>query len=117
MKKLIPLVLALLSTSLDAATVKLAWNHPNDNSVTGYIVRYGPASNLKLTEVAFGYTNLVTLTNVPDNITVYLDVQSYNATGLRSDPSNEINFSTVKPQAPLVVRTTNTIVISVTITP
>lgn len=115
MKKLI--LFGLLSLSLNAASVKLAWNHPDDNSVTGYIVRYGPASNNKLVEVAFGYTNLVTLTNVPDNITVYLDVQSYNITGLRSDPSNEITFSTLKPQAPLMVRTTNTIVISVTITP
>ncbi len=116
MKKLL-LSLALVASTINAATVKLAWNHPADNSVTGYIVRFGPASNLKLTEVAFGYTNLVTITNVPDNIQVYLDVQSYNAIGLRSDPSTEITFSTVKPLAPLVVRTTNTIVVTVTITP
>lgn len=117
MKKLL---LGILLTSIytQAATVKLTWNHPAvTNDITGYIVRFGPASNNKLSEVAFGYTNLVTITNVPDNQQIYLDVVSYNAIGIQSDPSNEITFSTVKPQAPLVVRTTNTVVVTVTITP
>ena len=115
MKYLLPLLLA--STTLYGANVKLAWDHSVDTNVIGYIVRYGPASNNKLAEVNFGYTNLVTITNVPDNITVYFDVCSYNAIGLRSDPSNELVLSTVKPAAPTTLRTTNTIVVSVTITP
>lgn len=115
MKKLIPIL--LLANTASAASVKVTWDQVNDPSVTGYIVRYGPSSTNKLQTVNVGNTNLVAVP-VPDNIQVYMDVVSYNAIGLVSLPSNEINFSTTPPSSPSALKlTNNAVVVTVTITP
>ena len=115
MKYILSFIAFVLTSA--AATVKIAWDHPDDASVKGYVVRVGPSSNNKASEYLFGYTNLVTITNIPDNLTVYLDVQSYNDV-MRSVPSKEITFSTVPPSTPQAIRlTNNTVVVTVTVTP
>lgn len=111
------LFLILASLTANAASVNVAWDAPNDPSVTGYVVRYGPSSTNKIQTVNVGNTNLVSVT-VPDNIQVYMDVVSYNGIGLLSLPSNEINFSTIPPKAPASIRlTNNAVVVTVTIAP
>jgi len=109
------LVLLALIIPATAAQVRVTWDPINDASVTGFIVRYGPASTNKIQTVNVGNTNLVSVT-VPDNIQVYMDVVSYNAIGLISLPSNEINFSTIPPKAPTTLKlTNNAVVVTVTV--
>lgn len=113
MKHLLALLLA--TSTAFAASVKVTWDPTDDPTVTGFIVRYGPASSNKLQTVNVGNTNLVSVT-VPDNIQVYMDVVSYNAIGLVSLPSNEINFSTTPPKAPASLKlTNNAVVVTVTV--
>lgn len=115
MKRFLPI---LFATVASGASVNVTWDAPNDPSVTGYIVRYGPSSTNKVQTVNVGNTNLARITGIPDNIQVYMDVVSYNGIGLQSLPSNEINFSTVPPQAPKLLRlTNNAVVVTVSIQP
>jgi len=115
MKTLI--ALALVATTASAAQVKVTWDPINDASVTGFVVRYGPASTNKLQSLNVGNTNLVSVT-VQDNSQIYMDVVSYNAIGILSLPSNEINFSTIPPKAPSALKlTNNAVVVTVTISP
>lgn len=109
------LALALTASTVFAAQVKVTWDPIDDPTVTGFVVRYGPSSTNKLQTVNVGNTNLVSVT-VPDNIQVYMDVVSYNAIGLVSLPSNEINFSTIPPKAPAMLKlTNNAVVVTVTV--
>ena len=113
MKRL--LALTLITSTAFAAQVRVTWDPINDASVTGFIVRYGPASTNKIQTVNVGNTNLVSVT-VPDNIQVYMDVVSYNGVGIISLPSNEINFSTIPPKAPATLKlTNNAVVVTVTV--
>lgn len=113
MKRL--LALALATSTAFAAQVKVTWDPTDDPTVTGFVVRYGPSSTNKIQTVNVGNTNLVSVT-VPDNIQVYMDVVSYNAIGLVSLPSNEINFSTIPPKAPTTLKlTNNAVVVTVTV--
>lgn len=113
MKRL--LALALATSTAFAAQVKVTWDPLDDPTVTGFIVRYGPSSTNKIQTVNVGNTNLVSVT-VPDNTQVYMDVVSYNAIGLVSLPSNEINFSTIPPKAPTTLKlTNNAVVVTVTV--
>ena len=113
MKRL--LALALITSTAFAAQVRVTWDSIDDASVTGFIVRYGPASTNKIQTVNVGNTNLVAVT-VPDNIQVYMDVVSYNGVGIISLPSNEINFSTIPPKAPTTLKlTNNAVVVTVTV--
>ncbi len=109
------LALALATSTAFAAQVKVTWDPINDPTVTGFVVRYGPSSTNKIQTVNVGNTNLASVT-VPDNTQVYMDVVSYNAIGLVSLPSNEINFSTIPPKAPTTLKlTNNAVVVTVTV--
>jgi len=113
MKRLLAPLLA--TTTAFAAQVRVTWDQIDDPSVTGFIVRYGPSSTNKIQTVNVGNTNLVSVT-VPDNIQIYMDVVSYNAIGIQSLPSNEINFSTIPPKAPTSLKlTNNAVVVTVTV--
>lgn len=115
MKKLLPLFIATIA---NAASVSVTWDAPTDPTVTGYVVRYGPSSTNKIQTINVGNTNLARITGVPDNMQVFMDVVSYNAIGLQSIPSNEINFSTFPPLPPKAVRiTNNAVVVTVSIQP
>lgn len=117
MKSILSILFAFAIFTASSATVSVTWDAPNDPSVTGYVVRYGPSSTNKIQTVNVGNTNLVSVT-VPDNIQVYMDVVSYNGIGLLSLPSNEINFSTLPPQPPKLLRITNSaVVVTVSIQP
>ena len=109
------LALALATSTAFAAQVKVTWDPTDDSTVTGFVVRYGPSSTNKLQTVIVGNTNLVSV-SVPDDIQIYMDVVSYNAIGLVSLPSNEINFSTIPPKAPTTLKlTNNAVVVTVTV--
>lgn len=115
MKRFLPIFFATVASG---ASVNVTWDPPSDASVTGYIVRYGPSSTNKVQTINVGNTNLARITGIPDNIQVYMDVVSYNGIGLQSLPSNEINFSTVPPQPPKLLRITNSaVVVTVSIQP
>ena len=105
MKYLFIILLGL--ASIQAAKVKIAWDPSLSTNVVGYIVRLGPASTNKFVQFDVG-TNLTALvTNVPDNITVYMDIVCYNNLELLSLPSNELVFETTPPTAPRNLKLTN----------
>lgn len=115
MKRILPIFFATVAS---AASVNVTWDVPSDPTVTGYIVRYGPSSTNKVQAINVGNTNLARITGIPDNIQVYMEVVSYNGFGRESLPSNEINFSTLPPQPPKLLRITNSaVVVTVSIQP
>lgn len=106
----------LVPLAVSAASVGVTWDPATDQSITGYIVRFGPSSSNKVQTVNVGQTNLVRISGIPDNIQVYMDVVSYNAIGIQSLPSNEITFNTTPPPPPKALRlTNNSVVVTVTV--
>lgn len=106
MKYIIALSLLGL-VSVSAAKVKLAWDASLSSNVAGYIVRMGPASTNKFVQFDTGTNLTMVVTNVPDNITVYMDVIAYNSFEQLSLPSNELVFETTAPAAPRNFKLTN----------
>jgi hypothetical protein len=96
--KVIVLVSALCWPGLsEAADLSLQWDPPIDALTAGYIVLLGvsPGSYSQQTDV--GYTMSHTLTNLSDGTTYYLAVRAYDAMGVMSDLSNEINATARTP--------------------
>jgi hypothetical protein len=79
----------LASSQAFAQTIQIAWDAPNDPSVTGYVVYYGEASKSYLATVDVGTNTQYTFTNLPVGKRYYFTVRSYSAVGEMSVPAAE----------------------------
>jgi len=71
--------------------ITLEWDPPDKpTEVTGYMVHYGTDSGAYSMSVDVGNTTSYTVSNLIDGETYYFSVVSYNATGEKSEYSNEI---------------------------
>ncbi len=78
------------TASLKSAPLTLAWNPAEDQTVKGYGVYYGPASQPATNHIDAGTNLTVTLFNLLADISYRFYAVSYDAAGNESVPSNEL---------------------------
>ncbi len=94
----------LVPATARAATVTVAWDpNPPEENVTGYVVCYATTSRFDeaftgYSEVDAGDVTEFSLTLPDDGATYYIAVVAYNASGLRSDYSDEVSAGPAEPQ-------------------
>ena len=81
-----------------SSMVRLAWSAAPDDTVVGYNVYYGPVATTITNQWNVGQTLTTTITNLVPATTYYFFATSYNSSGMESDPSNFITYTT--PDAP-----------------
>ncbi len=81
-------------------SVKLAWDAPEDESITNYRVRYGTASSCYPSTVDVGKNTTATITGLSFSVGYYFVVHALNAAGLESLPSNEVYTIVEPPPSP-----------------
>ena len=105
------LALAVLLCALFAAlapqthatqSVTLAWDANSEPDIAGYTVRYGTASGNYTLSSDAGSATTATISNLTDGLTYFIAVTARNSAGLESLPSQEVSFSTVGNQTPVV---------------
>jgi hypothetical protein len=70
-------------------SVTLAWSESPDQSVTGYRVYFGAASQQYTNSVTVGKVEQAVITNLVSGTTYYFAATAYDAAGVESDFSNE----------------------------
>lgn len=97
---LIPLI-GLAAINLSAAlypvtnrpvNVSLAWDNSPSSAVTGYILYWGTGSRNYTNVLDVGKTNFGTISNLVASTRYYFAATAYNAAGLESDWSAEVNW-------------------------
>jgi hypothetical protein len=96
-------ILLASSSAFALQSVTLAWDPSPDPSVTGYNVYYGAATHTYTNKINAGNATSVVVSNLVEGATYYFVVTAYNASGLESDPSNEVTYAV--PFPPVVVLT------------
>lgn len=82
-----------------ASRITLAWDAPTDPEVAGFKVYSGTNSRAYTSASDTGAQTSWTLSNLVAGVTYYFAATTYNAAGLESDFSEEINY-TVESLAP-----------------
>lgn len=92
----------LFATSAIAqtTTITLAWDAPNDATVTGYVVAYGTTSGMYPTEIDVHNVTTTQIANLDSTKAYFFVVRSYNASGTRSNASNEVVYRPPTPPPP-----------------
>jgi hypothetical protein len=75
------------------ASVNLAWDPSPDTNVGGYNVYYGPSTGNYTNLVNTGDATNVTISGLLTGSTYYFVATAFDAAGLESDPSNEVNYT------------------------
>lgn len=79
-------------TSQGSYKVKLAWNASISKDVTGYRIHYGTTSGTYTTSIVLGNVTSTTVSGLAEGATYHFAVSAFNAAGLESGVSNEVNF-------------------------
>jgi hypothetical protein len=85
-----------------AAGLTLQWDPPSDGITTGYILLYGTASQSYSQQVNVGGATSYTVNGLSAGTTYYFAVRAYDASGMMSDPSSEVQ-ATIAPSVTPVV--------------
>jgi hypothetical protein len=93
-------------TSQGSYKVKLAWNASISKDVTGYRIHYGTTSGTYTTSIVLGNVTSSTVSGLAEGVTYHFAVSAFNAAGLESGVSNEVNF--MPGQLALKISTTAT---------
>lgn len=104
--RLLILGLSFFTTSLQAASVTLAWSASPDTSVIGYRLYVGTVSNsFTFSTNDTGNALTVTLTNLSYGVTYWFAATAYNV-DVESEFSNQISYRPPfpKPAAPSLLR-------------
>src|SRR4051812_25888787 len=84
--------LALLAaTPAAASSLKLAWDANTEPEVSGYVVVYGRQPGVYSSQQDAGAATTFKLTHLLPGGRYYIAVRAKTATGLLSDPSNEVS--------------------------
>jgi fibronectin type III domain protein len=81
----------LRAATATAEALTLAWDPPADASIVGYIVSYGTQTRVYTSQINAGNTTRVTIPGLAAGVKYFFAVQSYNAYGVRSAMSAEVN--------------------------
>src|SRR5687768_11916704 len=85
---------SLLALSLHTGSgATFAWNASTSPNITGYTVRYGTVSGSYPFTYNAGNALTATISALTAGTRYYFVVTARNASGLESDPSNEISFT------------------------
>ena len=79
------------SQAVVAQTVTIAWDAPDDPTVTGFVVYYGEVSGSYLASANVGMATQYTFRNLPVGSTYFFTVKSSNADHAMSAPAGEIS--------------------------
>jgi|WetSurSiteA1Bulk_404760.scaffolds.fasta_scaffold53714_3 hypothetical protein len=94
------------ATCVQAADVKLAWDHSITPTVTGYKVYMGSATGVYGTPITIGYVTTYTVPNVAPG-KYFFAVTAFDAQGNESGYSNEVSTTiNAKPAAPVTLTIT-----------
>jgi hypothetical protein len=74
-------------------SLTLAWNPSPDDSVVGYIIYYGAASETYDHRINVNDVTNATVSGLVSGATYYFTATSYNADGIESDYSNETSYT------------------------
>lgn len=98
----------LLSLTLySASAATLGWNASASANITGYTLRYGLASGSYPSTFNAGAALTATISTLAAGTKYYFVVTARNASGVESDPSNEISLTTSGIGLPNVIPTLN----------
>ncbi len=84
-------ILLLLGTSLEAASISLAWDANAESDLAGYIVSYGTTSGVYTNEVTVGNQTTWTATGLTAGQRYYFALKAYNHDQLQSSFSVEVD--------------------------
>lgn len=105
-------VFLTLPTMVLAGSVTLSWEAPTTKTdgteltdLAGYKVYQGKKSRTYGTPIDVGNETTYTITDLPDGAFFYAAVTAYDASGLESEYSNEVD--NVPPKAPTINITVN----------
>lgn len=90
------IVLALgfaLSPARSEQDVTVAWDPSTTPGVEGYILHYGTNSGVYFDFVMAGPSTMATAPGLLEGITYYFAATAFTATGLESDPSDELSYT------------------------
>lgn len=88
----------LIGTTVEAATVTIAWDPSPDANISNYSVFIGTRSGSYSSAVAVGLRTTWTFTNLADNQTYFFAVQAQSSLG--GSPFAEISYRTPVPPTP-----------------
>jgi len=91
-----------MGASLNASSVKLAWNANPESDIAGYRLSYGTSPGVHSITQNTGNVTTTTVDGLSEAQTYYFVVRAVNTSGLVSDPSDEISYQV--PASNLVVR-------------
>ena len=86
------LILAALSSTVQAASVTLAWNPSPDPAVTGYNLYYGGTSGTYTNKVSVGLATSAVTSGLLVGVTYYFAATTHNAAGMESPFSGEVSY-------------------------
>ena len=97
------LILGALSSTVQAASVTLAWNRSADPSVTGYNLYYGGTSGTYTNKMSAGLATSAVTSGLLVGVTYYFAATTHNAAGLESPFSSAVPYLVpTQPQRVLV---------------
>jgi hypothetical protein len=93
------LFLAALGTTVQAASVNLAWSRSADPIVTGYYLYYGRVSGTYTNKVSAGLATNAVTSGLMVGVTYYFAATTHDAAGTESSYSSEVTYTVpVQPQ-------------------
>jgi hypothetical protein len=87
------LALALLTHTLTAADVQLAWDPGISPNIAGYLLYSGVTSGVYTQTSAIGTSTSTLVSNLVPGTTYYFVVTAYDTSGAQSLPSNEASYT------------------------
>jgi hypothetical protein len=90
-----------LGSPAAAATLTLAWDPPEDDTVTGYVILYGTSSGVYTASRDVGDVTSASVTGLADSTRYFFVVRAYDGTGALSGHSNEVSGTTPTPSTPV----------------
>jgi predicted phage tail protein len=83
--------LFLASSSIEAATIQLAWDRSSDGVTVGYVIRYGTSPGNYTQSIDVGNVTSYAINTLTTGVRYYFTVQGYSSNGQYSPRSNEVN--------------------------
>ena len=82
----------MICQGVASQSVSLAWDPNSETNLAGYVIYYGTASGQYSSSNNVGNTTNTTVSGLMEGGNYYFVVTAYDASGLESDPSNEVNY-------------------------